>query len=78
MRAKQKRNPLSAFYGRRISIGNKSCHNMRAEKMAQDWEFGGLDFGPLPTTVWEAMEKFIYVLSGSLATCFLRTLPFFF
>lgn len=47
--------------------------------MAEDWEFGGLDFGPLPATVWdEAMEKFIYVLSGSLAKCFLRTLSLFF
>lgn len=50
---------------------------VRAEKMAQNWEFGGWDLGPLPTTLWEAMEKFVYVLSGSLAKCFVRTLPFF-
>lgn len=48
-----------------------------AEKMAQNWELGGLNFGAFPTTLWEAMEKIVYILSGSLVKCFLRTLPFF-
>ena len=73
MRAKKKRDTSSAFV-LDASIENGVVTTTTAEEMPQDRGFGGLGFGALPVTLWEATGKFIYIFSASLAKCILRSL----
>lgn len=77
MRAKKKnRNTSSAFYTCCISIGNRVVTAVETEKNGTRLR-GGLDFGNLPITLWEAMENSLNILPGSSVKHFLRSLLFF-
>lgn len=74
--SKKKRNTLFAFSAGRISTGNGVVPVESTEKNGTGlgvWRLGAwrLTFWSSAKTLWEAMGKFIYILSWSLAKCFL-------